>query len=92
VASDYPGRTVLLGYFIENQDAGTAAKRQQFSDDLFDSFDAHIVKACAAVSPPIDPSPRIRATIAVMAQNAKGANDKIRSVRAVQAYLTFRGL
>ena len=92
MASDYPGRTILLGYFVENQEAGTAAERQQFSNDLFDSFDAHIVKACAAVSPPIDPSPRIRATIAVMAQHATGANNKIKSGRAVQAYLTFRGL
>lgn len=92
MASDYPGRTILVGYFIENSDAGTPVERQQFSDDLFDSFDAHIVKACAAVNPPIDPSPRIRATIAVMAQHAPGANSRAKANRAVQAYLTFRGL
>ena len=90
--SDYPGGTALIGYFIENSDAGSTAERQQFSDDLFDSFDAHIVTACAAVNPPIDPSPRIRATIAVMAQHAPGSNSRIKSNRAVQAYLTFRGL
>lgn len=92
MASDYPGRTILVGYFIENSDAGTPAERQQFSDDLFDSFDAHIVKACAAVNPPIDPSPPIRATIAVMAQHAPGANSRAKANRGVQAYLTFRGL
>jgi len=92
VASDYPGRTVLVGFFIENQKAGTAAQRQQFSNDLFDSFDAHIVKACAAATPPIDPTARIRASIALMAQHAPGSNNKIRAGRAVQAYLEFRGL
>lgn len=92
MASDYPGRTVLVGYFVENQEAGTAAERQQFSNDLFDAFDAHIVKACTAATPPIDPTPRIRASIAVMAQHAKGSNDKVKAGRAVQAYLEFRGL
>jgi hypothetical protein len=92
VASDYPGRTVLVGYFIENQEAGTAAKRQQFSNDLFEAFDAHIVKACASATPQIDPTPRIRASIALMAQHAKGSNNKIKSGRAVAAYLEFRGL
>ena len=92
MASDYPGRTVLVGFFIQNQKAGTPSERQQFSNDLFDSFDAHIVKACAAATPPIDPTPRIRASIALMAQHAVGGNNKIRAGRAVQAYLEFRGL
>jgi hypothetical protein len=91
VASDYPGRTVLVGYFIENQEAGTVAERQQFSNDLFDAFNVHIVNACAAATPPLDPTPRIRASIALMAQHANGANNKIRAGRAVQAYLEFRG-
>ena len=91
MASDYPGRTVLIGYFVENQDAGTVQDREQFSDDLFDSFDAHIVEACAEAQPPLDPSPRIRAAIAVMAQNAPGSNKRVKARRAVQAYLTFRG-
>ena len=91
MASDYPGRTVLIGYFIENEEAGTAAERQQFSNDLFESFNAHIVEACAAATPPLDPSPRIRAAIAVMAQNAPGANSRVKARRSVQAYLAFRG-
>ena len=90
--SDYPGRTVLVGFFFENQDAGTAATRQQFSQDIFDKFNVQIVAACAAATPPLDPSARIRAAIAVMAQNAPGSNNGVKARRAVQAYLTFRGL
>ena len=92
MASDYPGRIILVGYFVENQEAGTPDERKQFSNELFDAFDAHIVNACAAAVPPIDPSPRIRGSIAVMAQNANGANNKIKAGRAVKAYFEFRGL
>ena len=91
MASDYPGRTVLVGYFIENGEAGSVAERQQFSNDLFDAFDAHIVKACAAATPPLDPTPRIRASIALMAQHAAGSNNKVTAGRGVQAYLEVRG-
>jgi hypothetical protein len=90
VPSDYPGRTILLAFFIENQEAGTIAERTQFSNELFDAFDAHIVAACAAATPPLDPTPRIRASIAVMAQHATGSN-KTKAGRAVRAYLEFRG-
>jgi hypothetical protein len=89
--SDYPGRTMLVGFFFENQSAGTAAERQQFSQELFDKFDAPIITACAAATPPLDPSPRVRAAIAVMAQNAPGGNNGAKARRAVAAYLTFRG-
>ena len=91
MASDYPGRTVLVAFFVQNQRAGTAADRLQFSNDLFDAFDAHIVDACGEAQPPIDPTPRIRASIAVMAQHAVGSNRRIKARRAVQAYLEFRG-
>lgn len=89
--SDYPGRTVLVGFFFENQNAGTAADRQAFSQEIFDKFNAPIVAACAAATPPLDPSPRIRAAIAVMAQNAPGSTNAVKARRAVEAYLTFRG-
>jgi hypothetical protein len=89
--SDYPGRTVLVGFFFENQEAGTSAQRQQFSQEIFDKFDAPIVAACAAATPPLDPSARVRAAIAVMAQNAPGSNNGAKARRAVQAYLIFRG-
>ena len=89
--TDYPGRSVLVGLFFENQDAGTAAERDQFSQELFDKFDMHIVAGCAAATPPLDPSARVRAAIAVMAQNAPGGNNGAKARRALQAYLTFRG-
>jgi hypothetical protein len=90
-AHDYPGRTTLIGLFVERQDAGTAQQRDQFSQELFDKFDAHIVAACAAATPPLDPSADVRAAIAVMAQNAAGGNNGVKARRAVAAYLTFRG-
>jgi hypothetical protein len=89
--SDYPGRTILVGFFIQKQEAGTVTQREKFSQELFDKFDAHIVAACGAATPPVDASPRVRASIAVMAQNAPGGNNGAKARRAVQAYLTFRG-
>lgn len=90
-ATDYPGRTILVGFYFENQSAGTAQERDQFSQEIFDKFDAHIRDGLAAATPPVDPSPRIRASIAVMAQNAPGSNSGVKARRAVEAYLTFRG-
>jgi hypothetical protein len=89
--SDYPGRTVLVAFFFQNQQAGTVQQRQKFSDELFGKFDAHIVAALAAATPPVDPSPRVRGSIAVMAQNAPGGNNGVKARNAVRAYLEFRG-
>jgi hypothetical protein len=83
---------MLVGYYFENKDAGSPEERQVFSQELFDKFDDHIVQALKAADPPIkDPSPRIRASIAVMAQNAPGSNKGVKARRAVQAYLEFKG-
>ena len=82
---------MLIGFFFENQSAGSDAARRQFSQEIFDKFDAHIVAACAAATPPLDPSARIRAAIAVMAQNAPGGNNAVKARRGVEAYLAFRG-
>lgn len=89
--TDYPGRTILLGFFFKFQKAGTAAQRSSFSQQLFDRFNAHIVSECAKTTPPIEPSPRIRATIAVIAENAPGSSPLIKARRGVQAYFEFRG-
>jgi hypothetical protein len=89
-ASDYPGRTMLLGFFFEKQTAGTATQRSAFNQELFDKFDGHIVSECGAANPPIDPSARVRAAIAVMAQNAPGGNNRVKARRAVEAYVAFR--
>lgn len=82
---------MLVGFFFENQSAGTAAERAAFSQEIFDKFNASIVAACAAATPPLNPSPRVRAAIAVMAQNAPGGNNGVKARRGVEAYLTFRG-
>ena len=67
------------------------SQRDQFSQELFDKFNDHIVAACSQATPPVDPSPRVRASLAVMAQNAPGGSNATKARRAVQAYLTFRG-
>jgi hypothetical protein len=89
--SDYRGRIVLVGFFVQNQEAGTAPRRQKFSDELFGKFDAHIVAALAAATPPVEPSASVRGSIAVMAQNAPGSNNGVKARNAVRAYLEFRG-
>ena len=89
--SDYPGRTVLVGFFFEEQRAGTAAERAQFSQEIFDKFDALIVEELESANPPVEPSARVRASIAVMAQNAPGSSKAVKARRAVSAYLEFRG-
>ena len=89
--SDYPGRIVLVGFSFENQNAGTAQQRKQFSEELFGKFDTHIVAGLAAATPPVDPSARVHGSIAVMAQNAPGSNNGVKARNAVQAYLAFRG-
>ena len=91
-ASDYPSKIVLVGYFIQEQKAGTAEERDEFGQELFDKFDKHIRKACADAQPPLeDPSPEARAIMAVMAPHAKGGTNERRAGNAVEAYLTHRG-
>jgi hypothetical protein len=89
-ASDYPSKIALLGYFIENQQAGTADERDDWGQDLYDQYDAHIVQACAAATPPLDASAEARAIMAVMAAHAAG-NRKQQAQRAVGGYLAYRG-
>jgi hypothetical protein len=90
MASDYPSKIVLLGFFVQNKEAGTPEEREGFSDDLFTRFDGHIVTACAAGGLP-PPSAEARAIMAVMALNAPGAAAKTKAGHAVKAYLSHRG-
>src|SRR5687768_806116 len=43
MASDYPSKFIILGYFIDKQESGTGEDRREWSDDLFDRYDEHIV-------------------------------------------------
>ncbi len=91
-ASDYPSKVILVGYFIQEKEAGTAEEREELSQELFDKFDDHIKAACAAAQPPLpDPSPEARALMAVMARHARGGTNKARAGNAVEAYLIHRG-
>ena len=88
--SDYPGKIIILGYFVDKQEPGDTAERAEWSEDLFTRFDAHIVAACKAGGLN-DPSDEARAIMAVMAENAPGASPKTKAGHAVAAYLTYRG-
>jgi hypothetical protein len=90
--TDYPSKIVLVGYFIQEQEAGTVREREEFSQEIFDRYNAHIVTACAAAEPPlVDPSAEARALMAIMAEKAKGGTGKRRAENAVEAYLIHRG-
>jgi hypothetical protein len=91
-ASDYPSKVILVGYFIQEQEAGTTEERDEFNQELFDKFDKHIKASCAAADPPLeDPSPEARALMAVMALHARGGTNERRAGNAVEAYLIHRG-
>src|SRR5688500_6353984 len=44
MASDYPSKFIILGYFVDKQEAGNDDERREETDDLFDRFDKHLVK------------------------------------------------
>ena len=90
--SDYPSKLVLVGFFIQEQKAGSTEQRERFGQEIFDRYDHHILAACAAATPPLDdPSPEARALMAVMATKAKGGTRKKQAENAVEAYLIHRG-
>ena len=88
--SDYPSKLMLVAFFVKEQGAGTNEQRAEFSQELFDDYDAHIVELCAAATPPIEPSAEARALMAIMALHAPG-NKKKQAQNAVKAYLIHRG-
>lgn len=89
--SDYPSKHVLVGYFIQEQEAGSVADRDRFGQELFDKYDQHILDACHAAIPPLDPSADARSLMALMAQHAPGGSRKKQAQHAVTAYLAHRG-
>jgi hypothetical protein len=91
-SSDYPSKIVLVGFFVQERQAGSATERERFGQEIYDRYDHHIVAACAAATPPLeDPSPEARAIMAVMATRAKGSARKKQAENAVEAYLIHRG-
>jgi hypothetical protein len=89
MASDYPSKFVILGYFIEKQEPGTGEERAEWSDDLFDRFDDHIIEACKGTAVE-DPSDEARAIMAIMALKAPGKQSPTKARNAVAAYVAYR--
>ena len=90
MASDYLAKFVVIGFYSENQEVGTAAERQEWSDDVFERYNAHIVDACQQAG--LEVSEESRSIMAVMATMAPGGTNKSRAGRAVTAYLEYRGV
>jgi len=89
--TDYPSKLILVAFFIQEQKAGTKDERDEFSQELFDTYDALITDLCNDATPPIDPSAEARALMAIMAFHAAPSNKKKQAEAAVGAYLIHRG-
>jgi hypothetical protein len=86
----YEGKFVLLGFFSQNQTAGTQQQRDQFRDDAFNRFDQHITAAAQQAG--LTLSDESRSIIAMMATMAPGSAPKTRAGQAVRAYVEYRGV
>ena len=86
----YESKFVLIGYFSENQEAGSVEERDQFSQDVFDRFDHHITTAAQQAGLVL--SDESRSIIAMLSTMAPGASPKTKAGQAVKAYVEYRGL
>ena len=86
----YEAKFVLLGFFSQNQTAGTAQQRDQFRDDAANRFDQHITDAAQQAG--LTLSDESRSIIAMLATMAPGTAPKTKAGQAVRAYVEYRGL
>ena len=86
----YEGKFVLLGFFSQNQTAGTQQQRDQFRDDATNRFDQHITDAAQQAG--LTLSDESRSIIAMMATMAPGSASKTKAGQAVRAYVEYRGV
>jgi len=86
----YESKFVLIGYFSENQEAGTVDERDQFSQDVENRFDQHITTAAQQAG--LTLSDESRSIIAMMATMAPGSAPKTKAGQAVKAYVEYRGV
>jgi hypothetical protein len=86
----YEAKFVLLGFFSQNQTAGTQEERDRFRDDAFNRFDQHISDAAQQAG--LTLSDESRSIIAMMATMASGSAPKTKAGQAVRAYLEYRGV
>jgi hypothetical protein len=86
----YEAKFVLLGFYSQEQKAGTQQDRDQFRDDAFNRFDQHITDAAQQAG--LTLSDESRSIIAMLATMAPGAAPKTKAGQAVRAYVEYRGL
>ena len=86
----YEGKFVLLGFFSQNQTAGTPQDRDRFRDDAFNRFDQHITDAAQQAG--LTLSDESRSIIAMLATMAPGAAPRTKAGQAVRAYVEYRGM
>lgn len=86
----YEAKYVLLGFYRQNQKAGTQQERDQFRDDAFARFDHHIEAAARQAG--VELSDESRSIIAMIATMAPGTAPKTKAGQAVKAYVEYRGL
>lgn len=86
----YEAKYVLIGYFNQNQEAGTPQERDEFRDNVFNRFDHHIVAAAQQAG--LTLSDESRSIIAMMATMAPGTAPKTKAGQAVKAYVEYRGV
>ena len=81
---------MLIAKYAQDQKAGTREERDQFSQNMFDRFDHHIVEAATKAG--LELSEESRSIMAVMASMAPGGPPKAKAGNAVKAYLEYRGV
>jgi hypothetical protein len=87
---NYEAKFVLIGFYAQNQKAGTKEDRERWDQDVFDKFDRHILDACQQAG--FEPTDEARSIMAVLSNMSPGTAAKTRAGRAVAAYLEYRGL
>jgi hypothetical protein len=90
MAADYLAKYMLIGFFAQNQEAGSKEERDEFRDDIFTRFDHHIVEAATQAG--LELSEESRSIMAVLASMAPGGSPKARAGNAVRAYVIYRGV
>ena len=89
MAADYLPKYILIGFYKQEQRAGSRQQRDKFRHDIFTRFNHHIVKAAEKAG--LETSEESRSIMAVLATMAPGATSKTKAGNAVKAYLEYRG-
>ena len=90
MTADYLAKYVLIGFYNQNQEAGSKEERDGFRDDIFERFNQHIVEAAEQAG--LEVSEESRSIMAVMATMAPGASPRAKAGHAVSAYRDYRGV